>query len=194
MKKENIKVVIKYKLLPLIVFLLVFGFGSQATVASIDPISKVDLTGATDQLVSYNSQNIDYAFKYPSTWNVYEIPGMSYLRVENIDARKLGQYSKNIQNQYFKIEVIKLSSDGLSLKDWVNRQNTTSYPLPKVISQENIEVAGYPAIYQIEQFGSLVHPAIFVSKGDSVYILNILSSDAKYDQVVEEIINNFEIN
>lgn len=148
----------------------------------------------TSEFDSYQKENSQYNFKYPPTWKIKEIPTMAYLRVENMDSDTLNSLPKEARKDYFKIEVVTLPSKGLSLNDWVQKQNTTSYPLPKVIEQKNIEVAGQPAIYQIEQFGSFMHPAVFIKKGENIYILNISSMDEKFKEQVEEFINNFQFN
>lgn len=150
-----------------------------------------ELIGKNVELVSYENAEGSYTFKHPALWNVYAVSSMSYMRLENLEAQSLESQPKDIQRQYFKIEMVKLSAKGLPLDEWVTRQNTTSYPLPKVVEQRNIEVDGHPAIYQVEQFGSFVHPVIFIEKGNFVYILNISSAADVFEPLIKEFIENF---
>lgn len=185
--------------LPMLAVVAVVGLGSVgAYVSAQHGETQQAQTFVTEwdskTLTTYSRDNTTYSFKHPDTWRVNEIPSMSYVRVENIDARTLDTLSRDVRDQYFKIEVVTLPRNGLSLNDWVEKQNTTSYPLPTVLEQKNIEVAGQPAIYQVEQFDSFVHPAVFVEKGDNVYIINISSNEGKYRTTVEEFIKGFSFN
>jgi len=173
--------------------MLAVAFGSGILFVSASSLWTSDLTGSTDEFVEYIGQNPDFSFKKPSSWHVYEILDRSYVRVENLDGRSFKTLPAEIQRQYFKIEVVVLPNpSGLSLSDWVFKQNTTSYPLPRVLSQQSVEVAGQPAVYQIEQFGTLIHPVVFLQKDERIYILNISSRDERFKLATEKFIHNFE--
>ena len=116
---------------------------------------------------------------------------MSYTRLENLDARQLDTLPTDIQRQYFKIEVVILPVEGLSLSEWVHKQNTTSYPLPKVLEQHDIKVAGQPAIYQVEQFGTFVHPVVFIKKDEHIYLLNISSGGDEHKPTIDTFLKQF---
>ena len=132
-----------------------------------------------------------YVFRYPSNWHIYEIPSMSYVRVENRDARTLGFLSNSENKQYFKIEVVTLPAQGLSLDEWVKRQNETSHPLPNVLERKEIRVTGHPAIYQLERFGAHVSPAIFVANEDLIYIINPSSNKPEFEGIISIFLDNF---
>lgn len=132
-----------------------------------------------------------YTFQRPEGWNVYRIPGMSYERVENIDARTWDTLSQEQRQNYFKIEIVVLPRNGLSLHEWIAKQNTY-YPRPKVLEQKAMKVAGQFAVYQLEQFGSLVHPVIFIQKDDKIYLLNISNTYEKFQDKIDEFIENFK--
>ena len=51
----------------------------------------------------YNDNGGKYTFRYPESWHTYELPGMSYMRLENMDARLLSSLSEEARRQYFKI-------------------------------------------------------------------------------------------
>ncbi len=151
---------------------------------------------SADERVEFRKTNYNFTFQYSPQWNVYEIPGMSYLRVENFDIRALDalpfEQRRERSKDYFKLEIVVLPSEGLSLSEWVQNQNNSSVPLPKVLEQTNTEVAGYPAIYQIEQFGSLIHPVIFVLKDEHIYLFNLSGTYESFKPFADEIIESFQ--
>lgn len=147
-----------------------------------------------DSTRTYASERFGYELTYPKGWKVYEIPDMSYVRFENIDAHTLDSLSKAKQSEYFKIEVVVLPAHNLPLDEWVDRQNTTSYPIPKVLEQETIDVAGYKGMYQMEQFGSMVHPVVFVLKDDRIYLFNISPNYKSYELEIEAFLRDFKFN
>lgn len=183
----------KYKFIFIIV-VVAFSFGGftgQVVFGEILPEIEV----GTEPFVQYTNHTGKYTTHYPREWRAYEIPSMSYVRFENIDADSLNSLSPSERNNYFKIEVVTLpNQNNLSINEWVEKQNTTSYPLPKVLEQRDIEVAGLPAIYQVEQFGSLIHPAVFILKDQSIYIINIFPTYESHKEVVDDFIKNFQFN
>lgn len=132
-----------------------------------------------------------YATKYPKAWNMHDIPSMSYTRFENkVISSDLHDHAD--ASDYFKIEVVVLPRNGMFLDEWVRNQNTTSYPLPEVHEQQVIEVDGNKAIYQIEQFGNLVKPAIFIEKGEYVYIINPSNNKRENKAVLNLFLRDFK--
>jgi hypothetical protein len=164
-----------------------------ATKAQIIPQEKsqLDQDRQTSGPLAVYDKNPKFAFRYPSDWHTYEVPSISYVRVENIDSRTLKFLTNSEREKYFKIEVVVLPSGGLSLNKWVEKQNTTSPPLPKILEQKEIEVAGHPAIYQLEQFGTHVSPAIFVAREDHVYIINPSSNKPEFREAISTFLANF---
>lgn len=153
-----------------------------------------DLTGANSPLVTYNDEKLGYTLTKPASWNVHTIPSMAYMRIENLDPNSLSSLPIEVARQYFKIEVVVLPADGLSLNDWVDRQNTTSYPLPKIVAQTPTVVGGEVAVYQFEQFGSFVHPVVFIKKNDQIYLINISSNSNVFKAVTDAFLKNFSFN
>jgi len=144
--------------------------------------------------MTFNGYSEKYTFHYPDTWNVHETPNMSYVRLENINVRELNLLSKGERNQYFKIEVVELPANGLSLDEWVERQNIRSYWLSKILEKANLEISGHPAIYQLEQFGSLISPVFFIKKGGYVYIINPSNNDESHKPVIDDFLKSFKFN
>lgn len=178
-----------FVLIPLIAFSF-GGFTGGVVFGEVLPEEKQPM-----EFVQHVNTAQKFSVRYPSSWRAYEIPSMSYVRFENMDADSLNSLPQSERNNYFKIEVVTLPNpNNLPLHDWVQKQNTTSYPLPKVLEQRNIEVAGQSAIYQIEQFGSLIHPAVFIMKDRSVYIINILNDDESHRSTIDDFIKNFQFN
>lgn len=132
--------------------------------------------------------HFDYTFAVPEGWDVYQIPSMSYQRVESFDARRITEENSG---DYVKIEIVALPANGLSLEAWVQRQNTESYPLPTVLEQKQVEVAGEPALYQLEQFGSSVSQAYFILKGDRVYLIIPSSADERFSATIRAFVASF---
>lgn len=161
---------------------------AQQSEQRANPVTEVAISSSQ---VLYTDTRLGYSFKRPAEWRVYQVPSMSYARLENANAAQWDSLSDTQRSNYFKIEVVVLPRNGFSLQEWVRRQNTTE-PRPNVLEQKDIEVAGYPALYQLEQFGSLVHPAVFIQKDDKIYILNISGTYGRFQKEIEDFITNFE--
>ena len=145
----------------------------------------------------YNSVTQNYSFHHPASWQVYDRPDnlFPYLRIENFDSRGARSQKKGEDQQYFKIEVVTLPNDkNLVLSEWIKELVTTSHPLPEVVEQKSIQVAGLPAIYQLERVGSFVHPVVYVQKNENVYLINILNSDSKFKIIVDNFLESFSFN
>lgn len=144
-----------------------------------------------DFLRSRNISRITYSFRSPEGWNVSQAPVMGYTRVENFKSENVTDRN---EGDYFKIEVVALPSDGLGLNEWVERQVTTSYPLPVVQERGEMEIAGQRAIHQVEVFGSNTARVFYVAKGGTIYIIAASRAEDKYKVVVDEFIANLNFN
>ena len=141
-------------------------------------------------------QSEEFSFRYPSNWFVYDRP-------ENINSfvlTTLANYdidvlvtSSHPSGNYYKIEIVKLTnSERLSLTSWVDQFVKNSPTEPFIVDQKPLIVDGLEAIYNLERAWGVTHPAIYISRGDSIYIINSAPITPEFESVLDDFINSFK--
>lgn len=162
----------------------VIGFGSYSKSESVKP---GDFS---------THQNREILFRYPANWFVNDFPedvnSFVLTTVANYDLDVLIT-TPHPSGNYYKIEIVKLpNQDRLSLTSWVDQFIKNSPTGPVVVYQKFLTIDGLEAIYNLEQAWGVIHPAIYISRGDFIYIINSAPVISEFESVFDEIINSFK--
>lgn len=187
----------------LILVFFVFGLSFLIASASILIISPELMTKTMDEAMDFgvetdihSSSKADISFSYPKGWEIQEhiINSIPYIRVEKTEARGFGIHSP--RRDHMKVEILVFPNNGLSLDEWVDKQNQRSQPGQIIIERKEIEVSGERGIYQLEEYTNYKHisPAVFVAKEDKVYIINFSNNRVENGKIINGLIASFKFN
>lgn len=181
----------------------VFGFTFLIASASSLIISPELMTKTVEEVTDFgietdkhSSSKANISFSYPKGWEMQDrvINSIPYIRVEKTDARGFGIHSP--RHDHMKMEILAFPNNGLSLNEWVDKQNQRSQPGQIILERKEIEVAGERAIYQLEEYTDYKHvsPAVFVAKGDKVYIINFSNNNVENEKIINGFIASFKFD